>query len=372
MTRHPLWDQRIGHRLSLLREGTYRVAYLAPRPDLGTFRYRAFNPTQALRNHESLSAAYFFYSDLHILRNLADWADALVLVRAPYDQRVEEVYRSFRNAGKKVFFDVDDLVFDPRYASLVASSLGNELQEHEFNNWSAFIGNVGESLKRADAAITTNDFLAGKVSEFVDLPSYVVPNTFNRYQLEAHPLKQDSAKPGLHIGYFSGSQSHARDFAVVSSALAQFLSQSPQSQLTIAGHLPFSNDFNDCMDQVSRLPFMDFRDLQRAIASVDLNIVPLQNNAFTSAKSDLKYFEAGLVGTPTLSSRNPVFETAIVHGKNGFLSDSSTWLAALSDISDQPAEALSAVGKAAHTDSIVRYSPEALAGSLEAVFSGEK
>ena len=372
MTRHPLWDQGIAQRLSRLREGTYRVAYVTPRPDLGTFRYRAFNPVEALQTHESVSAGYFFYSDLKIIPNLADWADALVLVRAPYDQRVEELYRSFRNAGKRVFFDIDDLVFDPTYSSLVASSLGYELQEYEFNQWSAFIVNVGESLKRADAAITTNDFLAEKISDFVDLPAHVVPNTFNSHQREAHPLTELTPEAGLHIGYFSGSQSHARDFGVASAALAEFLSNSPESRLTIVGHLPLSTDFDQCRDQVTHLPFMDFRDLQGAIASVDLNIVPLQNNDFTSGKSDLKYFEAGLVGTATLASRNSVFQEAIAHGDNGFLADSSTWLSALHDIAARPETQLREVGLAAHADTLRRYSPDALAESLDAVLGVQK
>ena len=372
MTRHPLWDQGIAPRLSLLREGTYRVAYMAPRPDLGTFRYRAFNPVEALKTHESVSAAYFFYSDLKIIPNLADWADALVLVRAPYDQRVEELYRSFRNTGKRVLFDIDDLVFDPTYSSLVASSLGYELQEYEFNQWSAFIVNVGESLKRADAAITTNSFLAQKITDFVDLPAHVVPNTFNTHQHGAHPLKKPTPGAGLHIGYFSGSQSHARDFGVASAALAEFLSTSRESRLTIVGHLPLPADLAQFHDQVTRLPFMDFRDLQGAMASVDLNIVPLQNNDFTSGKSDLKYFEAGLVGTPTLASRNSVFEEAIAHGDNGFLADSLTWLSSLQDIAARPDAQLREVGLAAHADTVRRYSPDALTKSLDAVFCVQK
>ena len=372
MTRHPLWDEGIAQRLSRLREGTYRVAYVAPRPDLGTFRYRAFNPVEALKTHESVSAGYFFYSDLKIIPNLADWADALVLVRTPYDQRVEELYRSFRNAGKKVFFDTDDLVFDPTYSSLVASSLGDDLQEHDFNQWSAFIVNVGESLKRADAAITTNGFLAKKITDFVDLPTHIVPNTFNTHQHEAHPLKGSAPLAGLHIGYFSGSQTHARDFGVASAALAEFLRASPESRLTIVGHLPLPADLDQCPDQVTRLPFMDFRALQGAMASVDLNIVPLQNNDFTSGKSDLKYFEAGLVGTPTLASRNSVFEQGIVHGANGFLADSSTWLSTLHDIATQPETQLREIGLAAHADTTNRYSPEALAESLDAVLGVQK
>ena len=374
MSSHPLWNLSLATRLSLLRKDTYRVAYLAPKPDLGTFRYRAFNPTEALKSSRTHSASYFFYSDLALLDDLSAWADALVLVRAPHDQRVDSIYRQFRNAGKKVYFDIDDLVFDSRYATLVASSLGDELQEHDLNQWSAFISNTGLALSRADEIVTTNDFLAARIRDFVDLPVHVVPNTFNSYQRassEALPVRTPWPR-GLSLGYFSGSHSHLLDFGVVASALVAFLSRSPHSHLTVVGHLALPAELEAFTERITRLPFMDFLELQQAIRGVDLNIVPLQSSDFTSGKSELKYFEAGLVSTPTLASRTPVFEAAISEGETGFLADSGTWLNRLHEIEGLSPELRQAVGEAARVDAYKRYSPESLVEHVTAVFGQEK
>ena len=374
MSSHPLWNHSLAQRLALLRKGTYRVAYLAPKPDLGTFRYRAFNPTEALKSSSTHSASYFFYSDLALLDDLSSWADALVLVRAPYDQRLDSIYRQFRNVGKKVYFDIDDLVFDSRYATLVASNLGYELQEEELNQWSAFISNTGLALSRADEIITTNDYLAARIRDFVELPIHVVPNTFNSYQhtrSEALPVRTPGPQ-GLSLGYFSGSHSHLLDFGVVASALVTFLSHSPHSRLTVVGHLALPAELETFTERITRLPFMDFLDLQEAIREVDVNIVPLQSSDFTSGKSELKYFEAGLVSTPTLASRTPVFEAAISEGKTGFLADSGTWLDRLHEIEGFSPERRQAVGEAARLDAHKRYSPESLVEHLTAVFGQEK
>ena len=374
MSSHPLWNHSLAQRLALLRKGTYRVAYLAPKPDLGTFRYRAFNPTEALKSSSTHSASYFFYSDLALLDDLSSWADALVLVRAPYDQRLDSIYRQFRNVGKKVYFDIDDLVFDSRYATLVASNLGYELQEEELNQWSAFISNTGLALSRADEIITTNDYLAARIRDFVELPIHVVPNTFNSYQhtrSEALPVRTPGPQ-GLSLGYFSGSHSHVLDFGVVASALVAFLSHSPHSRLTVVGHLALPAELETFTERITRLPFMDFLELQQAICEVDVNIVPLQSSDFTSGKSELKYFEAGLVSTPTLASRTPVFEAAISEGKTGFLADSGTWLDRLHEIEGFSPERRQAVGEAARLDAHKRYSPESLVEHLTAVFGQEK
>jgi glycosyltransferase involved in cell wall biosynthesis len=376
MSSHPLWNHSVAHRLAMLRPGTHRVAYLAPKPDYGTFRYRGFNPTQALRDHSTtVSASYFFYSDLQIIDNLAEWADTLVVVRAPYDERLDAVYRQFHNVGKRVFFDIDDLVFDRRFITLVASSLENELQEGELNQWSAFINNTGFALGLADEVITTNTYLAARISEVVDLPVHVVPNTFNASQHHASEAVRHVKKPetsGLRVGYFSGSHSHSLDFDGVADALRRYLEGSPQSSLTIVGHLDVPETLQSVSSRITRLPFMDFLDMQGVLAKVDLNIVPLQSSPFTFCKSELKYFEAALVHTPTLASRTPVFESAITEGVTGFLADSGTWLERLQKIDALGSDARSTVAASAKAHALDTYSPTQLAHALELLFGEQK
>ncbi len=376
MSAHVLWSHSLPERVGMLKSGTTRVAYLAPKPEYGTFRYRCFNPVDAINCHSAqLSASYFFYSDLATLDNLADQSDVLVVSRCPHDAPLDRLYRRFRNQGKKVLFDIDDLVFDTRFATVVASNLGYLLEEEELNQWTAFISNIGSALRASDGVITTNPYLAERISDVTSLPIFVAPNTFNEAQREASNTALAVTKPkhsGLHLGYFSGSPSHSLDFAVVASQLAGFLSESPDSTLTIVGHLEVPPELDHVKERITTKPFMDFLSMQSLLRGIDLNIVPLQDSPFTWSKSELKYFEAALVETPTLASNTPVFHGAITHGVTGYLAGSSQWLETLRHIESQGPESLASVGERARASVLTAYSPEALAEKLDGILGKQK
>jgi glycosyltransferase involved in cell wall biosynthesis len=376
MSAHALWSHSLAERIGMLKDGTIRVAYLAPKPEYGTFRYRCFNPVNAVNRHShKLSASYFFYSDLETLDNLADYSDVLVVSRCPHDAPLDRLYRRFRNQGKRVLFDIDDLVFDTRYATLVASNLGYLLEEEELNQWTAFISNIGSALQASDGVLTTHAYLAERISETTSLPVFVVPNTFNDAQRDASNNALASAKShgqGVHLGYFSGSQSHSLDFAVVARQLATFLEESLHSRLTIVGHLEVPAEFARFGERISTRPFMDFQSMQSVLRDIDLNIVPLQDSPFTWSKSELKYFEAALVETPTLASSTPVFRGAITHGVTGYLAESTHWLDTLHHIESGGSDVLKAVGEKAKTSVLAHYSPEALAEKLDSILGKQK
>ena len=79
---------------------------------------------------------------------------------------------------------------------------------------------------------------------------------------------------------------------------------------------------------------MDFLELQRSIAEVEVNIAPLQHHPFTSCKSELKYFEAAAVGTWTVASATPAFADAIDDGRTGRLARAHEWDDALAEAVD--------------------------------------
>jgi len=376
MSTHALWSHSLPDRTARLRNGTTRIAYLAPKPEYGTFRYRCFNPVDALNRHStSLSASYFFYSDLLTLDNLADYADVLVVSRCPMDAQLDRLYRRFGNAGKKVLFDIDDLVCDVRYATLVASNLGYPLEKADLNNWTAFIASINQSLTRADNVITTSDYLAEKIRDIFSGQIHVIPNTFNEAQRTASEkalAEPQLASRGLRLGYFSGSKSHSRDFDVVAGQMLSFLEESPESSLTIVGHLDLPSEFDRLGEQVITKPFSDFLDMQLLLRHIDLNIVPLQDSAFTWSKSELKYFEAALVEIPTLATNNPVYSKAITPGVNGFLAHSTEWLDSLRSIIRLQPERLRAVGTAAREAVLDHYGPVTLAERLNHLFGNQK
>ena len=177
---------------------------------------------------------------------------------------------------------------------------------------------------------------------------------------------------GLHLGYFSGSLSHSLDFAVVASQLSSFLQESRDSRLTIVGHLEVPHELDHVRERITTEPFMDFLSMQSLLRGIDLNIVPLQDSPFTWSKSELKYFEAALVETPTLASATPVFQDAIKHGVTGYLAGSTQWLETLRHIASQGAESLASVGQNARASVLTSYSPEALAEKLDGILGKQK
>ena len=59
--------------------------------------------------------------------------------------------------------------------------------------------------------------------------------------------------------------------------------------------------------------------MPKYISSVDINIAPIEENIFNSAKSENKWVEAALVKVPTVASNFGIFKKAIKHGETGLL-----------------------------------------------------
>jgi glycosyltransferase involved in cell wall biosynthesis len=257
----------------------------------------------------------------------------LVLCRTRYDNRVNHLLTAFRKRGKRVLFDIDDLVFNIDYAHLILTTLDQDLENPKvWDDWLAYSGRIAATLRLCDAAITTNAYLAQKISEFANIPTSVIPNFLNREQLDISDriftakrsikLGEDSS---IRLGYFSGSPSHNKDFAIVTPALEALLEEDSRLGVVVVGYIELTPKLKRFGSRVKHVRFHDFVNLQRLIGSVEFNLMPLQFNVFTNCKSELKYFEAAIVGTQSIASPANTYAAAIRHGDNGYLSQAHQW-----------------------------------------------
>ena len=235
------WSQTLPARLATLSRARVRVAYFYEEPNNSTFRYRAYNMAQVLNETSEVSASYFFLADSACFNEIADIADLLVICRSRYCHRINNLVTMFRARGKRVLFDVDDLVFDPDYAHLVVTTLGLDVgQKGLWDDWFAMISRMGQTLKLCDGAITTNEFLANRIADYSGLPVAVVPNFMNKEQLNlaerVFAEKQQGGFVGngkITLGYFSGSPSHRLDYAIAEPALMEVLKLRPEVEVTV-------------------------------------------------------------------------------------------------------------------------------------------
>jgi O-antigen biosynthesis protein len=325
-------------RLAQLAKGTKRVAYLAENVHSSTFRYRAANMTEVLNaagasNQQDTSAACFFSSDLQYASDIVDRADMLVVSRARYDLSIARLIEQFKTQHKKVWFDIDDWVFDTQQIDLIISSQGQEPTDEVLNYWHAVVSRMARTMRLCDGVITTNDYLASKIRQFINLPVKIIPNFANQKQLEVSlPIyerkfaRKFNANEVIKLGYFSGSTSHNRDFALILPALESVMMQDLRVELVLVGPVELDESFETRFgNRVTRHAFTDFVTLQHLIGSVSISLVPLVLNDFTHCKSELKYVDAALVGTLTIASPNYAYTSAIRHGENGFLAEADQW-----------------------------------------------
>ena len=336
------WLSSHGDRLRQLAAQPRRIAYFYEYPDTSTFRYRVFNPGLTLAANPAcgVSGSWFGHHDLRADDSFLDVADALVICRARYNSSIARMVARARARGIPVLFDCDDLVFDTGRVHLLLDSLNLEQsKEAVWDGWFASTARIGETMRLCDAVIVTNRYLAERVGEYEPrLRTAIIPNYLNPDQQEVsqryHRAKQGSnwaRDARIHIGYFSGSPTHARDFAIVAPAICRLLARDPRVVLRIVGFFDAGQELSRYRDRIEFYPLQDFLNLQRLIAEVEINIAPLQDNAFTNCKSELKFFEAAICGTLTLATPTFSFRSSIAHGSTGFLVPSHAWDLALAE-----------------------------------------
>lgn len=319
-------------KLSLKTPSIKNILYLYDHLDYSTFRYRAYNVCQALEGSPSVRAHFFFRGEIQGLRRYLPHVDACVLVRLRWSPEVDSLLGHLGALGKKVYWDVDDLVFDNRYLPLLMNTVSLDLSdEATLDDWFGYVGRLDRVASVCDGHLCTNEYLAGKLREKYGKGVRIVPNLLNLEQAElSATLMRRSRRrgPGFRIGYFSGSPSHNNDFYTVAGEVAAFLRRHDDAHLRVVGFLDLPPAYASLAGagRITCEPLKPYTDLQESIWSVDVNLVPLIVNDFTHCKSELKYFEAAVVGVPTIASKIYSYKAAIRHGENGFLCDPGEWL----------------------------------------------
>jgi glycosyltransferase involved in cell wall biosynthesis len=301
----------------------------------------------------------------------------VVIWREPHSAHIDGIVQVAHSQGAMVIFDVDDLMFRPEMAVIdiidgIRSQKFSELETQ------AFFARIGRTLKACDLVTCPTEELA-RHARRMGKPAYVLPNGFDA---EAHAVSRAARRRWLaegddllRIGYAAGSRTHQRDFAVAAGAVARVLRENDKARLTVFRD-PSSGEGVVLMDEFEEFAGLEDRiewrdmvklpELPNELARFAVNIAPLEaGNPFCEAKSELKYFEAGLVGVPTVASPSGPYRRAIADGVTGRLAATpDEWYDALRGLlADKPER--QRMGMAAYHDSLARFGPEARQRAFE-------
>ena len=256
----------------------------------------------------------------------------IIIYRFPLTKKLEEAITLAKCLNKKIIFDIDDLVFDTKYTDLIPYI--KALPKEEKNKYDDDVIRMGKTLKLCDGAITSTEILAKELKNYVSnvfINHNVASEEMWKLSQEALIKKNNNKnKEHIIIGYFSGSITHNSDLFMIKSVLIKILKEFKNVQILLMGELNYPDYLKDFHSKVIFHKFIDWRNLPEIISNVDINIVPLENNIFNSAKSENKWVEASLVKVPTIVSNVGIFKQIIKHNETGLLcSDLNDWYISL-------------------------------------------
>ncbi len=321
-------------------EGKRIHLMLYDKPDTSTCRYRCCNLYEWTKKSRKWQCVYFFADEIQELIPLIKKASLLTLARFRWVRTVDRLVSLARSQGIPVLYDVDDLVFDLADLGVLTDSiLGGRENEFELDYWASYVARNSICASMADGFTVTNEYLGSMIAKKYSRPFRVIRNSLNPEQLAVSEIcrreKQEKKRSGSFIlGYFSGSPSHKKDLELIGPELERFLGEHRDAELTIVGYMELPDVLKEAAGrkQIHFEPFADYLTLQKLIAGVDVNLVPLQDNVFTNCKSELKFFEAGIVDTLTAASPAFTYRSCIRSGENGFLCGPGEWYPVLEEI----------------------------------------
>lgn len=283
-------------------------------------RYRTKHVAEELQMHGFRASVTV--QDNPRLASYAETFQVFVLHRVLMTPAVDRLIARAKELSKTIIFETDDLVYDPAF--LVHMDYWQKMNTLERKLYEKGVGGEVLADPYVRTATTTTSFLADKLRE-KGKEVFIVPNRLTeedvRWAEAAREKKTREKSSGVvRVGYLSGTPSHNKDFATISDALIALFDRHPEMRLVLAGPLDTEDRLQQYADRIERVPFVSRRELFGNIASLDINLAPLEiGNPFCESKSELKFFEAGIVGVPTVAAATQTFREAITDGVDGFV-----------------------------------------------------
>lgn len=323
-----------------------------------SWRYRVKNVAEELELNGILSS--IVVQENFWLETYAKRFKIFIFHRVSGSPKIQKLIAEIKKQKKEIIFETDDLLFD---AELIKEQdffkNSNALQKKFYEKG---VGSEFIDDPYVKVCTTTTTFLAEKLQAHRK-KVFLVPNKLSKKDLEiAEKLIEDKRSTShvprftIKIGYFSGTLSHNQDFASINDALLQIMEKYPTVELVLAGPLELENALNKFSDRIRSFPYVSREKHFANVAGVDINLAPLEiENPFCAAKSELKYFEAGIVGVPTVATANQTFREAIDDGIDGFVAkDVDEWTQKLEKlILDE--ELRKSMGAKAREKALARY-----------------
>lgn len=241
----------------------------------------------------------------------------VILYRLPYSMILEKIINKVKNNGIELIYDIDDYIFD--YAKIKNLKF---LNQDEYKDFEEYTSNIYKAMFLCDKYMTSTNTLGNEIEHTFNKKVYIFRNVASMEMEILSRLALETKwnnKSNIILGYFSGSKTHNKDFEQIEDIILDIMKENKKVYLKIGGVLELSPKFEEVQKQIIRVPFLDWRELPKEIAEIDINLMPLEDTLFHACKSENKWMEAALVKVVTIASENIELKQIINNGIDGVL-----------------------------------------------------
>lgn len=302
-----------------------------PRDNKGCGFYRMLVPANEIKRQD--------LANVMVLDKLSEeavnWANVIILQRV-FEPQWYETIEKLHSMGKKVVYEIDDL--------LTSVSPANP----SFSTWSPEGNNLGRAMKilsMCDAVQVTTDRLRNEYALWNPrtevLPNYLDHSIWDQPAWNAvhwtnyYRKKNDGV---IRIGW-AGAGSHYHDLQLVEKVMTDICNKYPNVHFVMMGYHGQSKKgpdlFQDIPDKpcrhcktegqlekVNGIELLYYPSKLKECA-LDIAIAPLIETGFNQGKSDLKIKEYAALGIPVVATNMKPYSESVKQGYTGFLASTA-------------------------------------------------
>lgn len=281
-----------------------RVVCLVPNPKLSLVDIRLRQP---LERWTTRAGGHFRILETNrITMDDIEWGDVFVIQRE-VDPFVVKLLEFLQAHGKKVIFEIDDLLCDLPY-----------FLKHHIESFERSRPYFEQVISKADAVTVTTQRLGAALAAEGGR-TFVIPNCAETHMSE---FPAHTQVPANQISLMVASSDRVLvDFLVPALKDIQgrlgvkIIAVGPPADKLIAEGLAVQAHPN--------MSYHMFKSFAAAQANC-IGLIPLDDSRFSSCKSAIKFFDYALAGVPSICSAVPPYADVIQDGVNGILSANTT------------------------------------------------
>lgn len=300
-------------------------------------KYRVEQPAE-LWQRAGVGYDYAHYEDVQRAASLLQEATHVMLYRLSNTPAATMLLYEARRLRLPVLYDLDDPLFSisayGTYQNMEALPLAQK--QHFLREAPRYL----DVMNAADLITVSTPGMITHTSLYSPRPVLLRRNFADTATLQAGAAARakitaphTDPSRAFRVGFASGSMGHEVDFATIAQDVIAFLDAGEDRQLVILGHFNKKLLPKALRSRVEMHPFTSYDTYLETLASLDIAVMPLADDAFNRCKSAVRVIDAAAVGVASVVG--PVSDMAhqVEDGQTGRVVPAGvSWRAVLEDL----------------------------------------